>query len=237
MCSERLLAMTSARAIITAQHLTLAYGENAVITRANFCINQGEFVCVVGANGSGKSTLIRAMLGLIKPRFGHIIYGDEVDQSTIGYLPQEAKIDQFFPATVREIVLSGALGRMGHRPFYSRSDRTDADRALSRLGLAKLAGRSFASLSGGQKQKVLLARALVATSKLLILDEPSNNLDHASRQEFYRILQDLHADGLTIIMITHDLDADDLIGDHVLSIMSGEVTKSATATYLKRYDK
>lgn len=222
--------------LISAKDLTIKYGENTVISRANFEILNGDFICLVGANGSGKSTLVRAMLGLIKPAAGSIIYGSGIKKTAIGYLPQEAKIERNFPATVHEIVLSGNLGKMGARPFYGKTERQKSASSLDLLGITDLKKQSFGDLSGGQKQKVLLARALVATSRLLFLDEPSNNLDYASRKEFYQILRRLNRDSnLTIVMITHDLDADDLIGDKVLAIDDGKISHSTTKTYLENY--
>ncbi len=221
--------------VLLAKNLSLAYGKNVVISGATFEIFDGDFVCVVGANGSGKSTLIRALLGLSKPAAGKILYGDEMLKTSIGYLPQETKVEQDFPATVFEIVLSGALGRFGKRLFYRAEDKAKAEECLKELGILKLKGRGFGELSGGQKQKALLARALMATSKLLVLDEPSNNLDFKSRKEFYGILKELKKGGLSIIMITHDLDADDLIGNKVLAIKDGKVTLENVDDYLRSF--
>ena len=219
--------------ILRLEDLTLGYTGGTVIRGASFALEAGDFVCVVGANGSGKSTLVKGALGLIKPLSGRVVYGEGLTQSMIGYLPQETRLDANFPATVLEVVLSGALGRMGLRPFYGASEKAAAREALEKLGIEGLAREGFSDLSGGQKQKVLLARSLVATSKLLILDEPSNNLDHDSRKDFYRTLKKLNRDGgLTIVMITHDLDADDLIGNRVIAVKDGKVKTYTTEKYL-----
>lgn len=222
------------RAILV-KNLTLKYGKNKVINSADFEIFEQDFVCVVGANGAGKSTLIKAILGLIPFKTGQILFGENISRREIGFLPQEAKIDLNFPATVFEIVMSGNLGRMGKRIFYRKDDKERAVEILKKLGILKLKNMSFFELSGGQKQKVLLARALIATSKILILDEPSNNLDFKSRKDFYKILKDLNKAGLTIVMITHDIDADDLIGNKVISIKEGDVILEPTAKFLGRY--
>lgn len=221
--------------VISAKKISINYGLNKVICSASFTIDEGDFVCVVGANGSGKSTLIKAILGLVKLNTGKILFGDEIKRNSIGFLPQETKGDLNFPATVFEIVLSGTLGRLGMRAFYRQEDKKKAEEALRQLGILKLKNASFFDLSGGQKQKVLLARSLAATSKLLILDEPSNNLDYKSRMEFYEALKELNKSGLTIIMITHDLDAEDLIGNKIISIKEGKVDLFETTEYLKRY--
>ena len=223
-------------ALLTLKKVSLGFGDNTVISGADFAIESGDFVCIVGANGSGKSTLVRGTLGLIKPLKGEIIFGEGLKQQEIGYLPQETRVDANFPATVEEIVLSGCLGHMKLRPFYCHSEKAHVNRSLAALGIEGLKKKSFASLSGGQKQKVLLARSLSATKKLLILDEPSNNLDYKSRKAFYASLKKLNAEqGLTIIMITHDLDADDLIGNKVLAIKEGKVTLLGTDKFLEAY--
>lgn len=220
---------------IIAKNLSISYGKNKVIDSASFAIDEQDFACVVGANGSGKSTLVKAILGLIKPCSGKIIFGNDIKRETIGFLPQDTKTDSSFPATVIEIVLSGTLGRLGIKAFYRTEDKNKAEEALKKLGILELKNSSFSNLSGGQKQKVLLARALAATSKILILDEPSNNLDHKSRKEFYHTLKNLNASGLTIIMITHDLDAEDLIGNKVISIKESKVECHSTPEYLRSY--
>ena len=222
--------------ILELKKLRLAFGDNVVIKDASFSLEQGDFACVVGSNGAGKSTLIRGILGLIKPQGGEVIYGDGLDRTKIGYLPQETHPDASFPATVEEIVLSGCLGHMKMRPFYCHSEKKHVERSLKTLGILALRKRSFAKLSGGQKQKVLLARSLSATEKLLILDEPSNNLDYKTRKDFYTTLKKLNEEqGLTIIMITHDLDADDLIGNKVIAIADAKATISSTKEYLRSY--
>ena len=216
--------------IIKFKKVGVKYGENRVLKDVSAEILEGDFVCVVGANGSGKSTLVKAVLGLIK-HSGEILYG--VKREEIGYLPQETRVDDNFPATVLEIVRSGTLGRMKFKPFYGENERGLADEAMKKLGITKLRDKSFSELSGGQRQKVLLARALAATSKLLILDEPSNNLDYKSRKEFYAKLKELNEAGLSIMMITHDLDVEDLIGNKVLAIVDSEAKLKTTEKYLK----
>lgn len=220
--------------ILELKKLSLGFGENKVISNANLSIESGDFVCIVGANGAGKSTLVKAILGLIKPLSGEIEYRNGLARTQIGYLPQETRPDNNSPATVEEIVLSGCLGHMGWKPFYCHKEKQHVKRSLKTLGINDLAGRSFMDLSGGQKQKVLLARSLSATTKMLILDEPSNNLDHKSRRDFYRTLKTLNRErGLTILMITHDLDADDLIGNKIIAIKEGSARMVATKDYLE----
>ena len=224
--------------IIKLEKLSLGFGENIVIRDASFSLESGDFACIVGANGAGKSTLVKAILGLIRPLSGEINYLNGLAQTQIGYLPQETRVDSNFPATVEEIVLSGCLGHMGWKPFYCHKEKQHVKRSLKTLGIEDLAKKRFVDLSGGQKQKVLLARSLSATTKMLILDEPSNNLDHKSRKDFYRTLKTLNREHkLTILMITHDLDADDLIGNKIIAIKEGKVSLSSTKDYLEELKK
>ena len=219
--------------LIKVKDLSVGYGERAVIKRASFVVESGDFICVVGANGAGKSTLIKTILGILKPSAGKIQFADELTQSQLGYLPQDMKFESDFPASVEEVVLTGALGRMGWRPFYGAKERSAALDCMKELKISKLAKRSFAELSGGQRQKVLLARALMASRRVLFLDEPSNNLDYKSKADFYELLKKMNADGLTIMMITHDVDVHDLIGNKVLALRDDGIWFGETAKYLE----
>ena len=209
--------------LIETKNLTLGYDNIKVLKDLNFKIEENDFLCIVGPNGSGKSTLVKGILGLIRPIKGKVIYND-LKQKFIGYMPQETKIDSNFPASVYEIVLSGTLNRVGLRPYYSKEEKELANHNLKILGIEKLKEKSFSELSGGQRQKVLLARSLCATKKLLILDEPSNNLDSKSKKELYETITDLNKNhNITIIMITHDLDHNNLIGNKILSLREDKV--------------
>ncbi|MCR5231813.1 MAG: metal ABC transporter ATP-binding protein, partial [Acholeplasmatales bacterium] len=186
--------------LIEVKNLSLGYEKENIIDGISFSVNKGDFIIVVGKNGAGKSTLIKGILGLIKPKSGSIIFEDGLNQKLIGYMPQETKVDQAFPASVYEIVLSGRINKMGFRPFYNKEDKEKANEALKILNIYNIKKKSFSELSGGQRQKTLLARSLCATDKLLILDEPSNNLDNTSREEFYLLLMKLNKElGITII--------------------------------------
>ena len=199
--------------------LTLGYEKENIIENISFVVENKDFIIVVGKNGAGKSTLIKGILGLIKPKSGKIIFGDGLKKNLIGYMPQETKVDQAFPASVKEIVLSGRINKMGLRPFYNKEDKEKANEVMNILNISNIKNKSFSDLSGGQRQKVLLARSLAATDKLLILDEPSNNLDNTSREEFYLLLMKLNKElGITIIMISHDADIDKMLGNKLLRI-------------------
>lgn len=202
------------------KNLSLGYEKEKIINNISFCVNEKDFIIVVGKNGAGKSTLIKGILGLIKPMEGKIIFDSSLNRKLIGYMPQETKVESSFPASVMEIVLSGRINKMGFRPFYNKEDKEKAIEALKILNVYDIKNKSFCDLSGGQRQKVLLARSLCATDKLLILDEPSNNLDNTSREEFYLLLMKLNKElGISIIMISHDADIDKMLGNKVLRIM------------------
>lgn len=220
--------------LIEIKNLSLGYDNAVVLKNINMTIEENDFICIVGPNGSGKSTLIKGILGLIKPIKGKVIYHN-LKQNFIGYMPQETKIDSNFPASVNEIVLSGTLNRLGLKSIYSKKEKQIALDSLKILGIENLKDRNFCDLSGGQRQKVLLARSLSATSKLLILDEPSNNLDSKSKQELYKTIIDLNKNhNITIIMITHDLDHDNLIGNKILSLRDDDVFMGTTEEFVRR---
>lgn len=222
-------------ALLTLNKLKIAFKNTVVIKDASFELKPKDFVCVVGANGSGKTTLVKGILGLIKPCSGSVDFEKGFTKKDIGYLPQENNHENIFPALVSEVVLSGTLSKLGLKICYPKSYYEKMCKVLKELGILELENTSFSELSGGQKQRVLLARALVSEPKLLILDEPSNNLDDASKKNFYELLKKINQNGMTILMITHDLDAADLIGNKILAIENGLTTLHSTNQYLRRF--
>ena len=220
--------------LIELKNLSLGYDNHAVIKNLNLKINDKDFICIVGRNGAGKTTFIRGLLGLLKPLAGEVIYHN-LKPNFIGFMPQETAVDPNFPATVFEIVLSGTLNRLGLKPFYSEKEKSRAEDCLKTLKIENLRNESFKNLSGGQRQKVLLARSLAATKKLLVLDEPSNNLDSRSKSDLYKTIIDLNKrQGITILMVTHDLDHDNLIGNKILSLEGKNVFFGPTAEFVRR---
>jgi zinc transport system ATP-binding protein len=183
-----------------------AYDEAEVISGAGFEVESGDAVCIVGPNGGGKTTLLRLILGLLKPDSGSIrVFGraPEAARRRVGYVPQYVDLDLLFPITAIEVVLMGRLGRrLGGS--YSRADREAAAAALDELGMADLADRSFAGLSVGQRQRVFIARALCSEPDLLLLDEPTANVDAFVEERLYGTLARLR-ERMTIMMISHDL--------------------------------
>lgn len=219
--------------LVRVKNLTLGYNGQAILKNLSFVVEEGDFICVVGRNGSGKTTLVKGILGLIKPMQGEVVFED-LQPNFVGYMPQETNVNEYFPATVFEIVLSGSLNRAKRKFFYSQSDKKEALEKLELLKLIKIKNKSFNELSGGQKQKVLLARSLMATNKLLILDEPSNNLDFETKKDFYEILKKINQEQkITIIMITHDLDHDNLIGNKILSLRE-EIFYGKTEDFVRK---
>ncbi len=205
-------------AFITAKDLALGYDGQVIINNLNFSVNKGDYLCIVGENGSGKSTLMKTLLHLREPVGGEIIMGDGLKNNEIGYLPQQTVVQRDFPASVREIVLSGCQSRTGLRPFYNKEEKALAAENMERMGITDLAGRCYRELSGGQQQRVLLARALCATRKVLLLDEPVAGLDPVVTAQMYELITELNKEGITIIMISHDLDAAFKYASHILHI-------------------
>ena len=194
-------------ALIEVKGLKLGYENRVIIKNLNFTVNDGEYLCIVGENGSGKTTLMKTLLNLQKPIDGEIVFGDGLKRNEIGYLPQQTIVQKDFPASVREIVLSGCQSRCGFRPFYNREEKKLAEDNMERMGIKQLAKRCYRDLSGGQQQRVLLARALCATRKILLLDEPVSGLDPMVTAEMYSLIEGLNKEGITIIMISHDISA------------------------------
>ena len=162
---------------------------------------------------------MKTILGLQPPISGRILTGDGLRKNEIGYLPQQTIVQKDFPASVREIVLSGCQGRCGIRPFYNKGEKQLAAEAMDKMQITQLAGRCYRELSGGQQQRVLLARALCATRKMLLLDEPVSGLDPKVTTEMYALIEKLNrVDGITIIMISHDITAAVKYASHILHI-------------------
>ena len=179
-------------ALLKCENVTLGYETGIVIENLNFEVGEGNYLCIVGENGSGKSTLMKSLLGLLSPVSGKIEFGDGLKKNEIGYLPQQTQVQRDFPASVREIVLSGCQGRMGIRPFYNKEDKALAAENMERMQITEFADRCYRELSGGQQQRVLLARALCSTRKILLLDEPVAGLDPKVTANMYELVEELN---------------------------------------------
>lgn len=217
--------------MIKLENLTIGYDNQIILKDVNLSINEGEYVCILGANGSGKSTLLKTVLGLIKPLTGKII----IDKKTsIGYVPQAKMLQQDFPATVNEIVMSGCLKKMKWRPFYTKKERDLANKNMKLLQISSLKNKSFSELSGGQQQRALIARALCATNKVLFLDEPFTALDGYGALKLYGILKKLNRDEhVTIVVISHDVDTILRYANHVIHVDETIVFDGTKEDYLE----
>lgn len=191
--------------VISVGDLSVSYGSVEVLDNITLDVKKGEFLCVLGPNGGGKTTLIGAILGFIPHTLGKI---EIAKNEIISYVPQTAAVEREFPISVLDTVLSAHLKR-GLHPFkrYSKEEKTAAKNALSKVGLEGFENRQIGELSGGEFQRLLLARAICANPTLLLLDEPTANVDPAAREEIFKTLKKLNDDGVTIITVTHDLSA------------------------------
>lgn len=222
---------------LTCQNLCVGYDGKSVLQDLSFQVFAGDYLCIVGENGSGKSTLMKTILGLQPPISGRILTGDGLRKNEIGYLPQQTVVQKDFPASVREIVLSGCQGRCGSRPFYNKEEKQLAAETMDKMQITQLAKRCYRTLSGGQQQRVLLARALCATRKMLLLDEPVSGLDPKVTAEMYILIEKLNReDGITVVMISHDLNAALQYASHILHI-GDAVFFGTKAAYLNEFSQ
>jgi len=198
--------MTEKTSAIELQRVSFCYGDRQILNDVNLTIKPYDSVCIVGPNGGGKTTLIKLIIGLLSPDTGLIkIFGKRPDEAHqhIGYVPQFSQYDRQFPISVQEVVCMGRMGK-SFTGRYSKEDKEKTLAALSEVGLADLAERSFSALSGGQRQRVLIARALACGGEILILDEPTANIDRESETQFFDLLRELNK-RMTILMVTHDV--------------------------------
>jgi zinc transport system ATP-binding protein len=207
------------REIIKFDNVDFSYDKEIVLEKVSIQLYQKEMVSIIGPNGSGKTTMLKLMLGLLKPTGGKItIFGKSPEKvrHVFGYVPQHASFDPRFPVNVFDVVLMGSLKS---RTFglYNKSDKKKAYSALDRIGLIDLKNRSFATLSGGQQQRVLIARALAGDPEVLLMDEPTANVDRKAEQDLYALIQDL-SKKYTVILVSHDLGVVPKISDLIICV-------------------
>lgn len=190
--------------ILKLKDITAMYGKEVALHSVDLEVHENDFIGVIGPNGGGKTTLIKLMTGLLKPVSGSISFASEKKSTHIGYLPQQSFIDNKFPISVLEIVLSGLMsGSKGFKLFNS-FDKKKAKKVLEQMGIADMADRSVKELSGGQLQRALIGRALISSPKLLILDEPGTYVDNRFESDLYELLKELNKT-MAIVMVSHDV--------------------------------
>jgi zinc/manganese transport system ATP-binding protein len=199
-----------ADALVRFDGVSCGYDGPPVLSDVTLTIRRGAFVGIVGPSGAGKTTLLRAIVGVVPRVEGRITVDERVvargATTGVGWVPQLETVDWNFPATVREVVLMGRWAERRWRAWATAEDRKRVDRLLERLGIGGLAERHIRELSGGQQQRVFLARALIADPALLLLDEPTSGVDLKTRDDILHLLADLNADGITIVLTTHELN-------------------------------
>lgn len=215
--------------VIELDNVSFSYQGTPVLNAVSFKVHLGEFIGMIGPNGGGKTTLLKLILGFLKPTDGKVrIFGEKAGEhagipNRVAYVPQSVRFDREFPISVEEVVLSGLLS---HLPWYGRfstANRLAAKEALDYMGLSHLADNAFGTLSGGQAQRVLIARALVSNPQLLLLDEPTASVDIQAESDIYASLNQLKGK-MTILMVTHDLRAAiDQVG-RVLCVQGGVIS-------------
>jgi len=199
--------VTETEPAILFQNVWFGYGQRPVLTDVNLAIPERDFVCIIGPNGGGKTTLLKLILGLIEPQQGRVrILGQSPHRARarIGYMPQHIHLDTRFPVSAMDVVLMGRLGKSRCIGPYRREDKMVAERCLAEMGVGHIARRPFSAVSGGQRQRVLIARALACEPEILLLDEPTANLDPAAQEDLYATLRELNR-RLTVVMVSHDI--------------------------------
>jgi zinc transport system ATP-binding protein len=202
---------TTAEPVVDLSEVTFGYTATPVVEDVSLTVGPGEYVAVVGPNGSGKSTLLQLLLGLLRPDSGTArLFGERADRfddgERLGYVAQHASAAKEMPITVREVVKMGRFPHVGFGRLSEADWRLVGD-ALRTVGMASFADRRITQLSGGQRQRAFIARALASEADLLVLDEPTVGVDAESVDAFYDLLATLHAEGITVLLIEHDLGA------------------------------
>jgi len=195
--------------VIEVKDLSFSYEETLVLENISVSIQAGEFVAIFGPNGGGKTTFLKLLMGFLKPKRGDVeILGNTptATRKKIGYVPQMASFDRLFPISVLEVALMGCLSELSFFGYFTSKTKKRAKEALSRVGMLSQESQAFGTLSGGQAQRVLIARAIVGSPEILLLDEPTASIDSEAEQAIFQLLESLQGT-MTILMVTHDLQA------------------------------
>ena len=214
--------------LIKCEHVDLGYENQDAVINVNMEVCPGDYLCIVGENGSGKSTLIKGLLGLLKPSGGKLTVAEELKTTGIGYLPQQTAAQKDFPASVREVVLSGCLSRRGRRPFYSKTEKDIASANMEKLGITQLANQCYRELSGGQQQRIAIARALCAQTKIILFDEPTSALDPETIQEVLDVMIKLAKENITMVVVTNEMGFARQVADRIVFMADGQIIEEGT---------
>lgn len=228
------VSFADAPPVLTVTDASFAYGSKPALEHLNFSVRPGQAVAVIGPNGSGKSTVLKGVLGLISRVGGSVsVLGESVAPAgTIGYVPQADEVDPQFPITLQQVVMMGRYRSLGWLRLPGKRDREAVREALETVGLSHLARTRFGQLSGGQQQRGLLARALASRPRLLLLDEPFNGLDQKNRDALVNTLERLKADGVAVLVSTHDLELAHSACDGVLLLNGAQIAFGTRDTVL-----
>ena len=214
--------------ILDCRDVSFAYDGKTVISNINFIVNDGDYLCIVGENGSGKSTLLKGILRLKSPEGGKINFG--FSRNDVGYLPQQNLHHRDFPASVYEVIMSGSVSKI--KLFHTSEDKRKAIEKMEKVRISELKNKSFKELSGGQMQRTLLARALMNAEKVLVLDEPVSGLDPIASEEMYSLISDLNNRGMSVIMVSHDINQAVKYATHILHLGKQQLFFGTKEEYL-----
>lgn len=219
--------------IIECKNISALYDGIKPFSNVTFNVDANDYLCIIGDNGTGKTTLMKVLLGLKHLSSGEIVLKD-LNRTQIGYLAQQTELQKEFPATVREVVLSGCINRKGINPFYTKSDREKAKNAMKTLDILQLKDRCYRELSGGQQQRVLLARAICSSEKILFMDEPTTGLDPVMTTEFFNLTEKMNRElGIAIVMVTHDTHCAAKYSKHILYLYEDGYYYGLTSDFLQ----
>jgi len=214
-------------ALLTLRDARFGYGGLTVLEAVTLTIERGEFVALLGPNGAGKTTLLRGVLGLVPVLGGDVRWGFDRRRHPPGYVPQREHLDDIFPLTAAEVVLMGTYARLSPLRPVGRREHARALDCLDQVGLADLERRPFWALSGGQKQRVLIARALAVEPEIMLLDEPTAGVDPAAEDAIIAVINELHAGGLTVVLVSHQLRRAHAAIDTVIWVDGGRAAKGS----------
>ena len=233
--------MSRAAPLVRFEEVALGYGGVRVLENLSFAVGEGDFLGIVGPNGAGKSTILKAMLGILRPAVGAVVYGAEVHRDLrFGYVPQRHTLDDIYPLSVRAIVRMARYARAGLLRRPGADDERAVTHALEAIDIGDLAERRFGELSGGQRQRALIARALATGANFLVLDEPTDGMDLKSTHGILGLMRRLNREeGLTVVFVSHQLNEVANYVDRLLVIDEGRydfgpVEEVLTADHLQR---